>query len=27
VVEGETGGLSAPTAIRDAATGAELRAG
>jgi len=27
VVEGETGGLRAPTAIRDAATGAELRAG
>ena len=27
VVEGETGGLSAPTAIRDATTGAELRAG
>jgi L-threonylcarbamoyladenylate synthase len=27
VVEGETGGLRAPTAIRDALTGAELRAG
>ena len=27
VGEGETGGLRAPTAIRDAATGAELRAG
>jgi L-threonylcarbamoyladenylate synthase len=27
VVIGETGGLRAPTAIRDAATGAELRAG
>ena len=27
VSEGETGGLQAPTAIRDAATGAELRAG
>jgi L-threonylcarbamoyladenylate synthase len=27
VTTGETGGLRAPTAIRDAATGAELRAG
>jgi L-threonylcarbamoyladenylate synthase len=27
VLAGETGGLRAPTAIRDAATGAELRAG
>ena len=27
VCDGETGGLRAPTAIRDAATGAELRAG
>jgi L-threonylcarbamoyladenylate synthase len=27
VLAGETGGLHAPTAIRDAATGAELRAG